>query len=268
MPVAVLLTAVAVLVAGGVGHAAGRRGQVGIAHVLSDMLLAAVVIARIAFVAIWFDNYRSAPWSMLDIRDGGFTPWAGAAAALLMALWWAWRRAALRKPLALGLAAGALCWASMFGAIQMMENAGLPQGALTDLGGAPVNLPALAAGEPMVVNLWATWCPPCRREMPVLAAAQKQETGMRFVFINQGETGLTAQRYLASAGLDLANVLLDLGGGIAREVGSAGLPTTLFYDAAGRLADTHVGALSAATLASKLSRLRARSAEVKPADTR
>jgi hypothetical protein len=45
--------------------------------------------------------------------------------------------------------------------------------------------------------------------MPVLAAAQKQETGVRFVFVNQGENGTTAQRYLTAAGLDIANVLLD-----------------------------------------------------------
>jgi thiol-disulfide isomerase/thioredoxin len=108
----------------------------------------------------------------------------------------------------------------------------------------------------MVVNLWATWCPPCRREMPVLAAAQKQETGVSFVFVNQGEEGSTAQRYLNIEKLDLANVLLDPGARLGREVGSGSLPTTLFYDTNGRLVDTHLGQLSAASLASKLSKIR------------
>jgi len=258
VPIAVLLLMLAALVATGTGLLVGRSRRTGIANVLIDMLIAAVVVARIAFVAAWFDTYRSAPWSVLDIRDGGFTPWAGVAAALLLALWRGWRYAALRKPLALGLAAGALAWGAMFGAILMMGNTALPKSSLTTLAGEATDLVKVAAGKPMVVNMWATWCPPCRREMPVLAAAQKRETGVRFVFVNQGEDGTTTERYLAAAGLDIANVLLDPGTAISREVGSMGLPTTLFYGADGRLADTHVGALSAASLADKLNKLRSR----------
>jgi len=93
--------------------------------------------------------------------------------------------------------------------------------------------------------------------MPVFAVAQKQENGLQFVFINQGEGGATAQHYLTAAGLDLANVVIDTGVGMGREVGSGSLPTALFYDASGRLVDTHLGALSTASLASKLDRLRA-----------
>lgn len=257
LPSSLLLLLAAGLVAAGVGRLVGRGRQTSIVNTLSDMLLAAVLVARLAFVAIWFDTYRSAPWSMLDIRDGGFTAWAGVAAALLVALWRSWRRPALRKPLILGLAAGALVWGALFGALRMMEKPMLPALSLTTLAGAPTDLAALAAGKPMVVNLWASWCPPCRREMPVLAAAQKQETTVRFVFVNQGEDAATAQSYLSSGQLDLANVLLDPDTRLGRAVGSDALPTTLFYDASGRLVDTHLGALSAASLANKLNPLRA-----------
>ncbi|HWS73851.1 MAG TPA: TlpA disulfide reductase family protein, partial [Quisquiliibacterium sp.] len=110
-------------------------------------------------------------------------------------------------------------------------------------------------GRPAVVNLWATWCPPCVREMPVLAAAQASKPGIVFVFVNQGEAGERVGQFLAPRGLALENVLLDPGGDLARSVGSRAMPTTLFYDAQGRLRDTHLGALSEATLAARLARL-------------
>ena len=259
----VLLLLAAGLVAAGAGHLAGRRQKIGIVNTLGDMLLAGALAARIAFVAFWFDTYRSMPLSMLDIRDGGFMIGPGIAAALLIALWRGWRHPVLRKPLGVGLAAGALMWGALFGALRMTEPPtlpALPMLSLTSLTGDTVKLAALADGKPMVVNLWASWCPPCLREMPVLAAAQQRETGVRFVFVNQGEDRATAQRYLSSGRLDLANVLLDPGAALGREVGSGALPTTLFYDASGRLVDTHLGELSTATLASKLSPLRASAA--------
>lgn len=257
-----LLLLAALLVAAGVGHQVGRRQQIGIGNSLVDMLWAALLAARLAFVATWFDLYRSAPWSMLDIRDGGFTLWAGLLAASGVALWRGWRRRALRQPLLWGLTAGLLAWGALFGVMGALDKAskpGLPTVALTTLAGTPTDLASMAKGKPMVVNLWASWCPPCRREMPVLAAAQQQETQVTFVFANQGEGGTAAQRYLGAGQLNLANVLLDPNTALGRAIGSTALPTTLFYDASGRLVDTHLGELSAASLASKLNRLRTRS---------
>jgi hypothetical protein len=92
----------------------------------------------------------------------------------------------------------------------------------------------------------------------VRAAAQQIETQVTFVFANQGEDAAAAQRYLSVGQLGLANVLLDADTGLGRAIGSTALPTTLFYDANGRLVDTHLGELSAASLASKLNQLRPR----------
>ena len=79
---------------------------------------------------------------------------------------------------------------------------------------------------------------------------------MRFVFANQGDGASAAQRYLMAGQLGLVNVVLDPGASLGRSIGSRALPTTLFYDASGRLVDTHLGELSAASLASKLALLR------------
>ena len=249
-----LLLLVSMLVAAIVGHMVGRPQRFGIGNVLIDMLLAAMLAARIVFVAIWFDQYRGAPWSVFDIRDGGFTPWAGVVAAMAVAIWHASKHPELRKPLSLGLLAGTLAWA-MSGAPGMLgmdTQMALPAVELKTLSGQTTNLATLSHGKPMVVNLWATWCPPCRREMPVLAEAQQRETEVAFVFVNQGEGETKIQRYLSSSQLTLDNVLLDSGNELGHAIGSTALPISLFYDASGHLIDTHVGALSAATLAAKL----------------
>jgi thiol-disulfide isomerase/thioredoxin len=255
IPITILLLLLALMVAIVVARLLAKAAAGDMLNSLMDMLLWGLLSARIAFVAIWFEIYRSAPWTMLDIRDGGFNPWAGIGAALLVAVWRCWRQVKLRKPLSVGLAAAAIAWWAGLGAIHLMENATIPSVQLSTLANESVSLASIGSGKPMVINLWATWCPPCRREMPVLAAAQKQEADVVFIFANQGEGGMTVQRYLAEARLDLANVLLDPAGKVGREVGSGGLPTTLFYDANGHLVDSHLGALSTATLASKLAAL-------------
>ena len=249
-----LLGLLSLLVAAGVGHLVGRAHKTGIVKVLVDMVLVAMLVARLVFVAIWFDTYRQAPWSIFDIRDGGFTPWAGLLAGLLVAVMRASKSPPLRKPLSLGLIAGVLAW-DMSGASGMIGLHTLPTLGFTTLAGESTHLAALSQGKPIVVNLWATWCPPCRSEMPVLAAAQKQETGVRFVFVNQGEDRAVVQHYLRSTGFELANVLIDPSAGLGHEIGSSALPTTLFYDSAGQLIDTHLGALSAASLTSHLASL-------------
>ncbi len=70
----------------------------------------------------------------------------------------------------------------------------IPDISVRDIDGQPVSLQDLA-GKPLVINLWATWCPPCRREMPVLAAAQQANPDVRFVFVNQGEGQLLVEKF-------------------------------------------------------------------------
>ena len=243
------------LVAAIVGHLVGRPQRLGIGNVLIDMLLAAMLAARMVFVAVWFDQYRDAPWSVFDIRDGGFNSWAGLAAAMAVAIRHASKRPELRRPLSLGLLAGTLAWAmsSAPGMLGMDTQMALPAVELKTLTGKSTNLASLSHGKPMVVNLWATWCPPCRREMPVLAEAQQRETGVTFVFVSQGDDTAKVQHYLSSSQLKLENVLIDAGSELGRAIGSTAMPTSLFYDASGRLVNSHVGALSTATLAEKLS---------------
>lgn len=59
----------------------------------------------------------------------------------------------------------------------------LPALTLQDLQGKDVALPTFV-GRPTVVNLWATWCPPCRRELPMFQQAQAAQPGVHFVFLD------------------------------------------------------------------------------------
>lgn len=234
----------------------GRRSQTNPEQQVFGLLLVALLAARVAFVVGYFEHYQAAPWRMLDIRDGGFIAWPGVLVASLLGAWLAWRDRGARKALGCALLVGVLSWGGGTLVLQAFERGTqLPAISLTDSQGAPVALQDYR-GKPLVINLWATWCPPCRREMPVLAEAQRNEPGVTFLFVNQGEGVGEVQRFLDGQSLDLRNVLLDASGQLGQQVGSRALPTTLFYDADGRQLGSHLGELSHASLARALEVLR------------
>jgi len=122
--------------------------------------------------------------------------------------------------------------------------------------GAPATMPAFH-GKPTVINLWASWCPPCRREMPAFAAAQAANPDVNFVFLNQAEAAQDVAQFLDKHAPALRNVLIDPAGEASRKFSNRGLPATLFLDAEGRLVDLRVGELSTASLAQRLESIRA-----------
>ena len=121
----------------------------------------------------------------------------------------------------------------------------------TRISGKPIQRSAFI-GKPAVVNLWAAWCGPCRREMPLLHDAQLHYPNVTFVFANQGEEALVVQEYLTKANIGLDNVVLDSRRDIARLAGAAVVPTTLFFDRRGALQSMRAGALLPENLAKTL----------------
>lgn len=230
------------------GWLAGRRTQNNPESTLFSLFLLGLLGARLVFVLIYWAQYRDTPLQTLDIRDGGFLIWPGVAIVLLGGFWQASRKSNLRIPLLWGLGGGLLFWLLASLSLNTYERGtSLPDLTLRNEAGETVRL-ADYKGRPIVVNLWATWCPPCRREMPVLQAAQQQHDDVVFLFVNQGESSQTVNDFIARENLKLHNVLLDDSGQLAREVGSAALPTTLFYNTEGRQLGSHLGEISRAGL--------------------
>jgi len=258
LPYSVLLTLVAIALGGFVANRLARAAGIEIEPTLTYMLLVGLVAARLAFVLRWRDQYFDLPLSILNIRDGGWEPAAGVVVALLFGLQRAHRQAGLRKPvLAAAFTTGTVLLLGGIANFMMAPSAvPLPPLTLSSLEGRSVSL-ADFAGKPTVVNLWATWCPPCRREMPALQQAQAANPDVNFVFVNQGEESRPIAAFLDQQGLALSNVLVDPRSSTGAALGHSALPTTLFFDAHGRLAGTRIGELSQATLTQRLASLRA-----------
>ncbi|MCX2863337.1 TlpA disulfide reductase family protein [Paucibacter sp. PLA-PC-4] len=219
--------------------------------------LLGLLAARLAYLALNADAYLASPWAAFDLRDGGWFAPAGLIAGLGWLAWRSQRRPPLRRPWLVSSGAGIALWLLASVATAPSGSAPMPSVQLAELESAQsLSLSEAARGRPVVVNLWASWCGPCRVEMPVLAAAQQRESAVGFLFINQGESPAAVKAFLRQQGLSLREVLLDSRSTLGPAVGSRGLPTTLFYDAQGRQVDAHFGIINAAALESRLRQIR------------
>lgn len=217
-------------------------------------VLAGLLGARAAYVAAHWDAFRLDPLSVLHIWQGGFFPLIGmvcAAGALALRLG---NGRALWRSVAL-LAAAGLLWQGYDAAKDARPRPPFPQGIrVTTLGGASLDLDALQY-RPFVVNLWATWCAPCRREMPMLIDVAAKTPNIPILLVNQGEHADLIRRFLETERLSGRNIYSDRGATLMRAAGAQGLPATLFVGADGRIRDIHLGELSRAALVAGITAL-------------
>src|SRR4030095_1081792 len=99
-------------------------------------------------------------------------------------------------------------------------------------------------GTPVVVNVWASWCGPCREEAPLLAAAHRSfGDRVRFLGVDVLDERDSARAFMHRCGWGSPSVY-DPTGAIRDGLGLLGQPVTLFYDADGELVDTWTGPVS------------------------
>lgn len=114
----------------------------------------------------------------------------------------------------------------------------VPQLQFTDKDGRALSLTDFR-GKMVLLNIWATWCPPCRKEMPSLDRLQARLGGPEFevvaVSIDQGNDALfIVEEFFREIEVKHLRIFLDQTGGAARTVGALGLPVTLLVDRRGR----------------------------------
>jgi cytochrome c biogenesis protein CcmG/thiol:disulfide interchange protein DsbE len=108
-------------------------------------------------------------------------------------------------------------------------------------------------GRVVFLNFWASWCPPCRAEAPLLEFTWRQvkDRGVIFLGVNMQDTDEAAKRFLRDFEITYPNGR-DPQSRIAINYGVYGIPETFFIDREGRITYKHIGALGAETLGRKL----------------
>ena len=112
-----------------------------------------------------------------------------------------------------------------------------------------------ASTTPTVVNVWASWCLPCRAEAPLLAqAADSFEDRVTFVGVNVSDRPADAAAFISEFGLDFRHVA-DQDRAIPPTLGGAGVPITYFVNSDGSVASLHVGIIDERTLVAGINEL-------------
>jgi cytochrome c biogenesis protein CcmG/thiol:disulfide interchange protein DsbE len=144
---------------------------------------------------------------------------------------------------------------SVAGAAAPRANHPAPDFTLADLSGAPVRLGDLR-GQVVLVNLWATWCGPCRAEMPMIQAAydQYRAQGFTVLAVNEREDAEAVAAYMAEGRLTFP-ALLDQDGAVGAAYQAGVMPSSFFIDRAGVVRAVYKGPMARSVIAGTVEQL-------------
>ncbi|MBM2831225.1 MAG: ccmG [Dehalococcoidia bacterium] len=108
-------------------------------------------------------------------------------------------------------------------------------------------------GKPVVINFWASWCPPCREEAPILEEVWQRyrDKDVTFIGVDIQDTETDARAYIKEFGITYPNGP-DLGGKITIDYGVSGIPVTFFVNRQGMIVSRWVGAINESILVSRI----------------
>ncbi|GAB3668680.1 hypothetical protein GCM10027596_39850 [Nocardioides korecus] len=110
-------------------------------------------------------------------------------------------------------------------------------------------------GKPVLVNLWASWCGPCRKEMPILQAAHTRDgQRVQFIGVDTADGAEVAAAFLTKVGVTYPQ-LSDIDATLVKHLRIPGLPVTVVIGADGAVVERHIGAFAARDLDSLLDRV-------------
>jgi peroxiredoxin len=111
-------------------------------------------------------------------------------------------------------------------------------------------------GSVVLINFWATWCPPCRAEIPDFEQAYREhkDQGFAILGVNEQEAGETVRPFVDQLGVSYP-VLLDKSGKVANEYRALGLPVSILVDRDGVIHTRHIGFLSTDVLKEHLDKI-------------
>ena len=118
--------------------------------------------------------------------------------------------------------------------------------------GSPTSLQQMK-GTPLVVNMWATWCKPCVKEMPAFDDVAAGTTDVRILGVNVADSAEDAAAFAQDLGVHYEQ-FTDPTGELSDAFSVSGLPATAFIDASGKVVEVHSGAMTAAELRDRISK--------------
>ncbi len=230
-----------------------------------DKLSTSVIIAFVGwklFPLFTSLRYIKSPLSLLYISGGipGMVFGLSAAAVYLVAAFT--YKNSLRKELLriLGMFSIIFLLSSMamfvfYGIFWEKQTEKAPVFTAYDINGNKISL-ASYKGKTVILNFWATWCPPCKAEIPELIDFEKKLSGKNTVLIginaDSGENSKdTVKKYIREKGINYP-VIPDSGGRISNLYGIKTLPSTIVISEDGKIVLRHTGAVSANWLESQL----------------
>jgi len=136
-----------------------------------------------------------------------------------------------------------------------VEGALAPDITVTDLEGQQIKLSDFR-GKRVLLNFWATWCPPCRAEVPILQAAHEKYGDDDFVIlgVDYGESKTQVAEFARANNLTF-KLALDESGQALQSYNVRGIPTSYFIDRQGVIVARQAGAVSAKLIAQILARM-------------